>query len=267
MYRFYELHPYELGLMRNHREVKYGRHMHGEFEVIYLFEGRQGISVNDSEYTLHKGDCAIIFPNIPHEYTKPAFVEKNNNAADCAIIFIPAAAVYSMFPDTHAFYPDNCIIEADVMHENALLAFDKIFEETTINAQIGWAYIILSHTVPILMKRSRSAEQDADVISRLLSYISLNLKKSLTLDMISEQLGINKYYISRIFSKRIKMNLRTYIGIMRANYAASLIKISDNHFADIAEEAGFESLRSFYRVFREVFNVTPSQYRNMIRKY
>lgn len=267
MYRFYELHQYELGLIRNHREVKYGRHMHGEFEVIYLFDGEQGIIVNDLEYTLHKGDCAVIFPNLPHEYTKPHFVKKYNNAADCAIIFIPAAAVYSMFPDTHASYPDNCFVGADIMHENAVLAFDKIFEETTINAQIGWAYIILSHTVPVLMKRSLSEEQDADVISRLLSYISLNFKKSLTLDIISEELGINKYYISRIFSKRIKMNFRTYIGTLRANYAAELIKISDDNLEDIAEEAGFESLRSFYRVFREIFNVTPSQYRDMIRKY
>ena len=71
----------------------------------------------------------------------------------------------------------------------------------------------------------------------------------MTLDSIADALGVNKYYVSRIFSNKIKVNFRTYLGSLRSNYAAQLINISDEKLSDIAEKAGFESMRSFYRVF------------------
>ena len=109
--------------------------------------------------------------------------------------------------------------------------------------------------------------QNSDTITRLLSYISLNFRKSLTLDMISDELGINKYYISRVFSNQIKVSFRTYLNVLRTNHAASLIKISDDNLEDIATDSGFESTRSFYRIFKDIYGVSPSQYRKMIRRY
>ena len=166
------------------------------------------------------------------------------------------------FPTRAAHIPMNVIL-----NENAVLAFHKIFEEASINAQIGWAYIIFSHTIPLLMKNTLLSLQNSDTITRLLSYISLNFRKSLTLDMISDELGINKYYISRVFSNQIKVSFRTYLNVLRTNHAASLIKISDDNLEDIATDSGFESTRSFYRIFKDIYGVSPSQYRKMIRRY
>ena len=267
MFNFYEVHQYELDVVHHHRALKYKSHLHNEFETIFLFEGEQGLIVNGSEYVLHEGDCAVIFPNVPHSYTRPDSIKKVNNAADSAIIFMPADALYAMFPDTRGSYPDECIINADTLNENAVLAFHKIFEEASINAQIGWAYIIFSHTIPLLMKNTLLSLQNSDTITRLLSYISLNFRKSLTLDMISDELGINKYYISRVFSNQIKVSFRTYLNVLRTNHAASLIKISDDNLEDIATDSGFESTRSFYRIFKDIYGASPSQYRKMIRRY
>lgn len=56
---------------------------------------------------------------------------------------MPADALYAMFPDTRGSYPDECIINADTLNENAVLAFHKIFEEASINApnRLGVYYL------------------------------------------------------------------------------------------------------------------------------
>lgn len=266
MHNFYEVHQYELDVVNHHRELKYDYHLHNEFEILYLFEGEQHIAVCGEEYVLKKGDCAIFFPQVLHAYTRPDGIPKNNNAADSAVIFMPAEALYSMFPETANSHPTSFIIRKEDIHENAVLAFKKIFEEASINAQIGWAYIIFSHTIPCLTPSITRSDENADMVARIMSYISLNFKKSLTLDMISSELDLNKYYISRIFSHKIKISFRTYLGMLRSEYAASLIKISDDDMSVIASEAGFESLRSFYRIFKSVYGISPSHYRQMIRK-
>ncbi|MFR1499641.1 MAG: helix-turn-helix domain-containing protein, partial [Monoglobus pectinilyticus] len=72
---------------------------------------------------------------------------------------------------------------------------------------------------------------------------------------------------SRVFSNQIKVSFRTYLNVLRTNHAASLIKISDDNLEDIATDSGFESTRSFYRIFKDIYGVSPSQYRKMIRRY
>ena len=71
MYKFYEIHQYELDVVNHHRALKYGEHMHDELEIIYIFEGEQGLDIGGSKYKLKQGDCAVIFPNCLHAYSRP----------------------------------------------------------------------------------------------------------------------------------------------------------------------------------------------------
>ena len=54
--------------------------------------------------------------------------------------------------------------------------------------------------------------------------------------------------------------------MLRSQYAAGIIKVSDDDFKKISEKSGFESVRSFYRVFKEMYGMTPAEYRSAIRK-
>lgn len=265
MFNYYEIHQHEIDVVCNHRALKYGRHMHSEFEALYLLDGEQKIFVGGREYTLHKGDCAVIFPNVPHEYTRPESMEKHNNSAESVAVFMPAEAVYSMYPETRGYYPENCFISSNALDENAQLAFSKIFNETAGNTQIGWAYIIYSHTVPRLMKSNLLSERDLDKATRVLSYISMNFRKPLTIDNVSEELNISRSDISKIFSEYVKTGFKTYLSFLRANNAASLMKLSDNRLEYIAADSGFESPRALTRVFKKIYGVSPSQYRKAIR--
>ena len=62
------------------------------------------------------------------------------------------------------------------------------------------------------------------------------------------------------------MNFREYLNHIRLDYARRLIRGTDRPLTEIWAEAGFESQRSFSRVFREIEGMTPLGYRKMAQK-
>lgn len=248
MFNYYEFHKYELDVMRNRRVVNYGTHMHDELEIIYMFEGEQTVIAGEKEYVLKQGSCLVIFPNQPHSYVRPEDIPKHNELADWVILFVPARILYALYPDMHGCISENCMI--DDVPDDAVIGFTKIPEEKSLNVQLGWTQIILGHIIPRLSVTKVSVGNNPEIISLVMQYVSDNYRSSITLDYISDALGISKYKISRIFSDKIKMSFRAYLGTLRANHAAQLINTSNDRFEIIAEQSGFESMRSFYRVFK-----------------
>lgn len=266
MFSYYEFHKYELDVIRNHRMVHYDTHMHDELELLYIFEGSQTVMADGKQYGLNKGSCLAIFPNQPHSYIRPSDLPKDNEGAESVMLFIPAQMLYSLYPDMHGCNTGNCMLTEDMISEDAVLGFNKIPEEKSLNAQLGWAQIILSNVIPQLSVTKVSAGNNPEIVSLIMRYVSENYLSSLTLEMLSEVLGISKYKISRIFSDKIKMSFRSYLGMLRSNHAAQLINTSNEALAKIAEQSGFESERSFYRVFKEIYGISPADYRRMVRK-
>lgn len=265
MFNYYEIRQSELSVARYKKILNYRAHMHNDFELFYVTSGVQLLNVMDKTYTLKAGDCAVIFPNVIHSYKRPESANEEELPGSYTLIFAPAGMVYSIFPETKNIHAADCVVNADDIGENAALAFEKIVDEASINAQIGWAHIIFSYLISPIMARGASRDPRADISSQLISYVSLNYKEPLSLDSVADALGISRFTISRIFSNEIKTSFRSYIGMLRSNCAAELIKRHDLPFEDIAKESGFESLRSFYRVFTSVYNITPAKYRSLIR--
>ena len=266
MFSYYEMRNYELDVVHNRRAVDYGEHMHDDLELIYMIDGEQRIRIGKAEYLLKKGDCAAVFPNMTHAYLRPETVQKKNNAADYLMIFIPSKMLYGMYPDMHGTQLQSSVLSADEVHEDAVLGFNKISEASALNTRIAWAQLILSYVIPKFAVNKLSAGNNPEIVSMIMRYVSENYLKSLTLDSLEEILGISKYKISRIFSDKVHMSFRDYIGMLRANHAAQLINMQDEPMPKIAEKSGFESTRSFYRVFREVYGISPASYKNMVRK-
>ena len=60
------------------------------------------------------------------------------------------------------------------------------------------------------------------------------------------------------------MNFRGYLNRIRLEYALQLIRSTRQPLTDVWEDAGFNSQRSFNRVFQETMGMTPLEYRKSI---
>lgn len=266
MFSFYQLRPSEIEVSHYKRHsLRFASHLHNNFELFYMLKGKQNVSIMDKSFTLCPGDCAVIFPNTVHSYDYPNGEPGAPDSCEYLLIFISRQVCASLFPDAVNAHISDCVVKKHDIGENAVLALSRIYGESSLTAQLGWAFIILSYLLPPVLAREKEIGPDTELVPEVLSYVTKNFRRSLTLDLLSDELNVSKYTISRIFSNKIRIGFRTYLGMLRADCAAELIKLSDKPFSEIAAAAGFESTRTFYRVFRNCYGISPAEYRRIVR--
>ncbi len=96
----------------------------------------------------------------------------------------------------------------------------------------------------------------------------LFLNPKLNREEIMKAAGIGKNSLVPILRKYAGCaNLSDYINRLRLEYAVKLIKSNKLYTIDsIAETSGFNSRSTFYRVFQNVFGMSPSQYLEIQRE-
>ena len=105
-----------------------------------------------------------------------------------------------------------------------------------------------------------------DLIYQTVSYISANFKKKFSLEEMAKDLGVSKYVLSRLFSKTFHRNFNQYLNDARLNYACHRLENTSDSITNICLGSGFESQRTFNRVFKERYKISPSDYRSTCLK-
>lgn len=262
MLPFYQIRNTEFSIYHNFNEITYSSHMHKAIEILYMRDGEQKIHVNSGEYVVHSAEAAIIFPEQVHDY-----VRQEAKPADQIIIICSPDFYRHFFADMSDYIPLNPIITKDCIHPDAVYAFEHIQKNDSLNAHIASTIMIITRLLEYIELKHTTKIHVKDISYNVIQYIAENFTQPLTLDVVAKELAVNKNYVSQIFSEKIGMNFRKYLGLIRAEYAANLLRISDDKITTVAENAGFESQRSFNRIFYEIYGMTPIQFRNNLNKY
>ena len=91
-------------------------------------------------------------------------------------------------------------------------------------------------------------------------------KREMSLDRMARDLGISRFTLSRVFSGTFHRNFNQFLNEQRLNYVTIHLECSDESITDICMNAGFESQRTFNRVFRERYRMTPREYRTLYKE-
>lgn len=234
-------------------------HLHSGMELVYVTRGTLVLGVGCELYPMEKGDFAIVFPNLIHHYQ--VFGEGKKEA----FYLIPKMSLTGCFmEDLRKYCPKNPVIKKENVHPDILQAIVKLYKEETRSQILEQAYIqiILARSMACFELVLRENYESDDVIYQTVSYIAKNFKEEITLDSMAKDLGVSKYVLSRVFSSTFHTNFNQYLNEHRLNYVISLLEYTDMPITDICLEAGFQSQRTFNRVFQEKFRKTPREYKN-----
>lgn len=83
----------------------------------------------------------------------------------------------------------------------------------------------------------------------------------LSLEILAEQFGYNKFYLSRRFKEEYGVTVNQYIVQKKVTAAKHLLRFSDLTISEIAKETGVDDPNYFSRMFRAVEGLSPSQFR------
>lgn len=106
----------------------------------------------------------------------------------------------------------------------------------------------------------------AQLIKDVIAYLINGYKQRLTLQDIANHIGISPFHLERLFKQETGETPRSYLDKIRIDKAACLLKSSCYSNLEICYEAGFQSSSNFYKVFRNVKQCSPNEYREKERR-
>jgi AraC-like DNA-binding protein len=99
-------------------------------------------------------------------------------------------------------------------------------------------------------------------INRVLAFLAAHSREDLTVADIAREANLHPKYLLALFRRTCRMTLWEYVLRLRLAHAQRLLLTTERTVADIAFDAGFQSLSAFYQAFRKYSSArTPAAFR------
>ena len=125
----------------------------------------------------------------------------------------------------------------------------------------AYVHMILAHVFTEMPMIDKNAIGSDDLIYSSVAYVAKNYGSQITLEKMANDLGVSKYVLSRMFAKTFHCNFSKYVNGVRLNNAVTELENSQDSITNICLNCGFESQRTFNRVFKDRYKLTPREYR------
>ena len=223
-------------------------HYHtNHYEICFVLNGNFKYSFNYETHTISAYEVIFINKNTTHLLES----DSPDNSERIIVNFkIPKKYISEMI---HLF--TKIAVESDYM---------SIFSIDLIEGYMREFLVVLYRLVKdIPSKRSLPTNT---VIEMTTKYICQNFKEDISLDKLAEYCNINKFYLSKLFKEIMGINLIRYINIIRIHEASVLISETDKTLSEIAQECGYNSLKHFCGVFKQLKGITAGNFRKRAKE-
>ena len=94
---------------------------------------------------------------------------------------------------------------------------------------------------------------------RAVDYIRANYSSRITVDGISKNLGIDRRYFSRIFTRYTGVSPQKYLVDYRLERAKALLSTGLYTVGEVASSVGYDDIFAFSKIFKKKYGVPPSK--------
>lgn len=97
-------------------------------------------------------------------------------------------------------------------------------------------------------------------VNEIIAFINEHIERNISLSDIESHFFLNRDYLSRLFLKHTHTSIGRYISIQRIAKAQEYLS-EGLTVAQVSDKLGFSSYAYFFKVFKKVVGISPSQYR------
>ena len=232
---------------------------HENLEILLVASG-EGVVRNDAtHHNVQKGDLVIINTNSLH----------NVRAVSTPFVY-HCLIVDRTFCLANYFDTSTLRFPPQLRDEALASLFDVLLTEYEENrpyrtqAVRGTVLTILARLCRLYGTASDSPHTDVRAVAcikRAIGYIRSNSEQDVSLDKISAEVGLSKYYFAREFRKITGHTFVTYVNTVRCEKAKALLSENRLTIGEISRATGFANQSYFTRTFRAHTGLLPGAYR------
>lgn len=149
--------------------------------------------------------------------------------------------------------------------ETTLRVYDKQEQKQWLISEIAHINLLdeaeFERKVIKILQKYREEDEKEVLLSKILQLIEENcFKYDLSLEMLAEQTGVSKSWVSKMLKNRMGVNYSEYVTQLRMNKAKDLLADTDMSIGEVFAAVGYVENATARRQFKEYFKVTPSEY-------
>jgi AraC-like DNA-binding protein len=131
---------------------------------------------------------------------------------------------------------------------------------SSIDETVDWLFNLIDIYYNSIIVRNTHI--DYEFISKIVEYISSNIDKQISLDIVAEEFNISSSHLSRIFNRCSGTSFSEFVKNKKLEKAAELIMKEKNvNISDIEVKLGYLTPAYFSKLFKEKYGMTPAQFR------
>ena len=213
------------------------------------------MTVKGTDYAIGAGCGIFVPPFVPHSFHS---AEEN----ECHVLMFSKSLV-SYFHDLIGGYEPSrhifAVSEAAYKLSEAILP-----KENNTTDYIGAQAVLapLCRDVYLQCDFRRADTVFDNSLAAATEYMEKHFSEdTLDLSAVARAVGLHPTTLSKTFSRKTGVKFNFHLQYIRCYHAAELIKSGGISMTEAAYASGFGSIRSFNRAFKNVYGVSPSQYR------
>jgi AraC-like DNA-binding protein len=257
-------------------------HHHDFAELSLFIDGTGTESINGTDYAVRPSAASFLLPHHMHKLVSDSPPEQKLVKFRCMfeLPFLFEEKDHSEFPKLvysigtttpSVVYFDG---EAEEQMRAAMAGLLKEYESPDTIGRRHMLKLKLSEAMLLFIRASHAANRASEPVaaaceslpmSQLLQYVHLHYLEKLRIEDLASRFCYSVPHISRMFKEQTGIRLHDYVQKLRIESAITLLLRTNMSVTDVATAAGFESFRTFTRVFRELKGMTASEFRDMRR--
>lgn len=254
----YEYKTAPVSIQRETKQLTTLPHLHDEIELVYVLKGSTVAYADQSVCEIGEGELYISFPNQIHYYSSA------ENSLFYVLIVTP-----KLFYGKRELLSGNVPIENHISTDEDgkiaeyIEAIVHLPETSDISEYTGYFNLLLPKILGKLSLKPSISGEDS-TLRNILEFCTANYSEELSLEYVAEHLHLSRFHISRLFNQKLGLSFSDYVNKLRVRESLDLLRDPDKKIADISEEVGFGSIRTYNRAFKEIHGKTPVEYRDAI---
>jgi len=252
------------------KKLRVALHIHQFAELAYVIDGEVTVKHNRIKEIARAGDVIAVLPYQEHGY----YVEDNKTVKYWMALLSEDFMSDIIYHETASFEYKSLVFkpspELKALIEAKMFNTDNQIIEPDFEMTLDLKALIYATFSEYLRKKPSDFEKESpkqnqivssDPVTKAINYLRINFRSDIKIEDCAKEIGYSSSHISHCLKKNFHMTFLQLRNDMRISYAKNLLKFKRMSIYMVALECGFNCELTFNRVFKQITNLTPQQFK------
>jgi AraC-like DNA-binding protein/mannose-6-phosphate isomerase-like protein (cupin superfamily) len=263
--------PNQIKIEKKNIKKTENKHYCDEFEFYLILSGNATVDINNSFFTVEKGALIQFMPFHIHR-----FILKSDQDLEVFHIKLSLGLLINTSTNKNLYLRSIKKLNTslplvkldDRMFDKVCFFCNTTLEEYQISTEdkgtLNLSLIsFLSYAYDKGLKFNRQSPKN--MFWSCLQYIQFHHQEPLTIDDVSQKLGLPAIEIKQLIKKGTGCTFSQFLNQVRIRNATALLQFNDLSINQIGRICGYKNDAYFYKQFKAVRNITPKHYQDNLK--